>query len=383
VAVSESEMAKRAKALGAVVVMAGLGLAFAGARVGQARSAISELLLWVPPDMDPSERARHMTDAASRILTTVHVASPVFAGTFLLVFLALVFTGVSGFGRRLAAVGALLFALSSAAAAASNLQLYSEGYHCGVPCLHEALLRAQRWAMLGKAGVLAGAALCWVILLARAYADANRAEAASRRALLVSTLLLLLGGTAFAATRAHAWDAQHPMPPDAANANTHACLTDEARLAQLPPARPDCVSLEGPIVELEPRGIVLDGSVVSTPEELRSQLKAKRELWQMLNPDARPFPGLILFAAPRTATTRELLPWLAAAERAGFPKLGIYLQAPPQRFASKTVGTITKLRCCSAVWNLDASATKSLTAWQTWGELSAAPSSPDRALVLR
>ena len=69
-------MAKRAKALGAVMVMAGLGLAFAGVRVGQARSAISELLLWVPPDMDPSERARHMADAASRILTTVHVASP-------------------------------------------------------------------------------------------------------------------------------------------------------------------------------------------------------------------------------------------------------------------------------------------------------------------
>src|SRR5690349_22380106 len=105
-------MAKQAKALGAVVVTAGLGLAFAGVRVGQARSAVAELLLWVPPDMDPSERARHMADAASRILTTVHVASPVFAGTFLLVFLVLVFTGVSSAGRRLAAVGALLFALS-------------------------------------------------------------------------------------------------------------------------------------------------------------------------------------------------------------------------------------------------------------------------------
>lgn len=208
----------------------------------------------------------------------------------------------------------------------------------------------------------------------------------SRRTLLGSTLLLLLGGTAFASTRAHDWDAQHPMPPDAQNANTHAChacLPDEARLAQLPPALPDCVSLEGPVVELEPRGFMLDGSMVSTPEELRSQLKAKRELWQMLNPDARPFPGVILFAAPRTATTRELLPWLAAAERAGFPKLGIYLQAPPLRLATRTLGTLPKLRCCSTVWQLDASATTALTSWQTWGELSAAPSGPGRAMALR
>lgn len=376
-------MAKQAKALGALVVAAGLGLAFAGVRVGQARSGLAGLLLDMTPDIDPSERARYMANAASRVLTTVHVASPVLAGTFLLAFLILVFAGAPSLGRRLGSVAAFLLALSAAAAWASNRELFAGGYGCGAPCLYEALLRAQRWGMLGKAGVLAGAALGWALLSARGFADAKRAQAASRPTLLASTLLLLLGGTAFAATRAHAWDAQHPMPPDAANANTQACFPDEASLARLPPAQPECVAIDGPLVTLEPRAFVLDGNVVSTPEELRGQLKAKRELWQMLHPEERPFRGAILFAAPRTATTRELLPWIAAAEHAGFPKLGLYLQAPPLRLPTKTLGTLTKLRCCSAVWRFDASAPTTLTSWQTWGELSAAPAGPDRAIALR
>jgi hypothetical protein len=35
------------------------------------------------------------------------------------------------------------------------------------------------------------------------------------------------------------------------------------------------------------------------------------------------------------------------------------------------------------VWQLDASATTALTSWQTWGELSAAPSGLGRAMALR
>lgn len=375
-------MAKHVKAFGAVAVTAGLGLAFTAFRVGQARSGLAELLLWLPPDIDPSERARHMANAASRILLTLHVAAPVFAGTSILVSLALGFMGGPSVGRRLAALGTLVFALTAAVAWASNRELFAGGHGCGAPCLYDALLRSQRWETLGKLGVLVSAALCWLLLMARAYSDAKRLQAASGRTLVAGTLLLLLGGSAFAATRAHHWDALHPMPPDAANASTHACFSDAAHLAALPPARPDCVAVEAQVVEVTPHGVVLDGYDVPEPAELGRLLKEKRQLWQMLNPDSA-FSGVLLVAAPRAATTQQLLPWLAAAERAGFPKLGVYLQAPPLRFDSKTLGVVTKLRCCSRVWQVDAAATTSLTSWPTWGELAGAAMQPEHKLALR
>ena len=47
------------------------------------------------------------------------------------------------------------------------------------------------------------------------------------------------------------------------------------------------------------------------------------------------------------------MPWLAAARRAGFTKVGAYVKAPTLDVVTKTLGVLHKQRCCLAPFTLD------------------------------
>ena len=366
------------KALRRASVAVLLSLLLAGSNVVRARQHLAEHLLSMRDEPDPSERARNIALAVSRILYTVHFTSWVLAGALFVLFLALLKGQATSHRRRFAAVGALLASLTAAAAGASNAQLITAD-RCLPDCFNAVLAESQRWAGSGKWCVFGGAALCWLWLLQREHRDSTRANVASWRGTLASTLLLALGAGAFLATRSLHWDANHPIPPDAPNTQT--CFMEESHIAGLPPAPTECVASYGMMVEIVPKGALLDSQLAATPEDLREQIQGKRQLWQQLHPGYH-IPGVVQFAAPSSASTSQLLPWLTALDESAFVDIAIYVKKPPQLLPTKTLGTLNKQRCCATVVKFDPSASTELTAHRTWGDFIAA-ASPQRKLALR
>jgi hypothetical protein len=90
--------------------------------------------------------------------------------------------------------------------------------------------------------------------------------------------------------------------------------------------------VDAPTVELVGDRITVDGTQAGRlgsstgTEELQSLLKAKRQLWQQINP-GRAFPGLAKFAAARDTPGSKVVAIARAAAKAGFPKLGVVVHA--------------------------------------------------------
>src|SRR6185369_15361154 len=114
-----------------------------------------------------------------------------------------------------------------------------------------------------------------------------------------------------------------------------------------------------------------DGDALREPEEVRAALTRKRELWQKLNPGSN-FPGLVLLAAARGVKAWDLMPWLRAAQQAGFTKMGALLQVPSVTLHTHSVGALEIKRVCAEVWNIDAGLERAFAHFATWGDLVAA-----------
>lgn len=364
---------RRESALRAVVwtwCTAVLSLVLAGVRIALARQQLLAVLLQHSP-ADSWERARLVAVSLTHIVLTQQFTSSVLAVAMLAMLIA-VFRAEPMLPQRwllgLAAILLLLTALS--------VHLTSRGFPwscfgagdsspCSLEDASRSVLQSQRVALcLFCAGVLG-----WAVGLLSVLRKAQARIVSDDRAWLVSTAILLVGVGAFWATRSARADALNLLPPDPPNVARF--RIDERLQAQLPMAKPGCSAVEAPIVELRAGGASIDGSALAEPEDLRTTLARKRELWQRLNPGSS-FPGIVLLAAERHAKAWDLRPWLLAADQAGYPNIGALLQVPTVRFQTHTVGALDIARVCAEVWTLDATRRRAFAHFDTWGDLVAA-----------
>jgi hypothetical protein len=346
-------------------------LVLAGIRIASSRSELVDLLLDRHSELDPSQRARLVSQALDRVFITVHVVSPIFAFAMLALLLAAARSRSRTMERRLAVLATSLALLCAVLlyGANGNARQWpcpdSEDWlHCGFQRASENLQTFR----LGAWGLLAAGSLAWLYLARAGLRDAQRGVTIGFRTRLICSVLLVVGVGAFGLTRAQASDAAHLVPADPAN--VHECLLMTGLQAQLPQVGAACLSFEAPLVQLQAERVFIDGTAMSGPEEAGQVLSEKRKLWQLLSP-ARSFHGVVTLAAPQDAKTEQLLPLLQAFQGAGFDKLAALQKVRPVVVQTRTVGRLEKARCCSALWSIDAGTKAAFTRFETWGELLA------------
>ncbi len=353
----------RRRALLGTLCATALTLTLAAARVTLDRRELFELLLG-DQQSDPSQHARLVTEALSRTFMAHELTPPVLTLALLLVAVALVRRRELTPGRAVAVVAALLFGLSMAGAWWTHAAWHS-GHHRSLESVYEEILKSVERLRHARLGVAAVAGVSWLTLLAGRRRELLRAT--SPPLARTATALLVLGVGSFVATRGMAWDASHLVPLDAPNEG--GCYPRLPK-ASTPVAPTDCVALEAPILEIALDAAIVDGTRLTRPEEVSEVLQKKVELWRQLNP-GQPFPALLIVQASVQTEPRVMLPWLAAASRAGFGSFAVYMQVPLIPLPTRTVGTLHKQRCCARVVLVDSAATP-LSSFATWGDVARA-----------
>ncbi len=153
----------------------------------------------------------------------------------------------------------------------------------------------------------------------------------------------LLGITAYAATRAEAIDAVHPLPFD------DAMTWDEPDPCPLPPAPARCDGFDGVVVRWSPGHIVIDGMEAS---DAFATLASKRALWMALHP-GRPWQGVLAVAVPEMTPMADVAPLRDDARRAGFDHALALAVRPALTDRSQTLGDFPRKRrlCATSVAN--------------------------------
>jgi len=366
---------RREPSLSAVVWtwgMAILSVVLAGARIAQARQQALGLLL-KDPQVAPWESARVLAVSFERIVVTQFLVSWVLAPAMLALLLAALWGRPRPSWRGLAALAASLLLLTFVA-----VHVGTEGFawprSCTggedlSACLFEQATDSVRQFQLAARCVVYAGALVWAIALLSALRAARERIVIEGRVSLASTALLFTGIGAFWATRAEHADAQHLVPPDSPSVGRY--WIDERLQDQLPAAKPGCSALSAPFIEFRADGTFVDGTLRGTPTDLRTVLAGKRELWEQLNRNVK-FPGLVVLAATRGARAADLLPWLLAANQAGYAKVGALLRVPTATVQTRSVGALEFKRSCVEVQSIDGTLERAFTYFETWGDLVAA-----------
>ena len=349
-----------------------LSLALAGVRIALARQELLAVLLRHAPD-DSSQRARLVAVSLTRVVLTQRFTCSVLAVAMLAMLVAVIHARPRLPQRWLIGLAASLLLLTVVAVHLSNQGFpwscfgADNSSACSFEEASRSVLQMQRAA---RCLVCAGA-LGWAIGLLLVFRAARRQIVSDGRASLASTVILVAGIGAFWATRTEHADALQLVPPDRPNAARF--WIDERLQEQLPMARSGCSAETAPIIELGANGVSVDGSALRDPEDVEAALARKRELWQQLNPASR-FSGLVLLAAPRGTKAWDLLPWLLAAQQAGYAKFGALLQVPTATLHTHSLGALEIKRVCAEVWTIDAGLRRAFAHFETWGELVAADS---------
>jgi hypothetical protein len=354
-------VAPRRKALVAVSASAAMTMVLTCVRVELEYGEATRLLIGNSLVHDPSQHARLVAESVSRLIGTLTRIPLLLVPIVLLVAIALFWRRQHTWQRDLAAVAALLFAVTLGSAYNAQ-RVFLVGFHCHGDCLYERLARSVDAIHWGKVHLTCAAALCgaWLIGVARKRWPRGKS---SDSLSLTGCLLLILGTFAVLSMSGRRHDTEHPIPRDPSNLMP--CL---ARLPSVPEAAPDCAAFDAPYFEVTPDGAQMDGERVSTPEDVRTLLDNKRKLWLELNPE-KVFPGAVVLVVRRQARARDLVPWLVAARGAGFTKVGAYVQAPTLALVTETIGVLHKHHCCLAPFSLDDAAGIPLTHFEDWDAL--------------
>lgn len=368
--------ARRSRPLVVTLVAAALATGLAVVQVSRTRGELVQLLVVGRPDLDPSQRARQLAEAVSQSCETLLWTPSVLALAAVVVTLALVHERALTAPRAVAVSAALLFTICMVAVWVATNE-YNRGFHCDHDCRYQALADSLERLSGGRYIVAAVAGLSWIALTVRSRRGAlNAAPANFARA---STAVLVVGLVAFVATRGLGSDAGHLVPRTPPHLG--ACIAQPELQGKLPPAPPDCAGRDGPLLELRPDGVFVDGTRMTGPDEAGEVFRNKAELWRRLNPGP-PFVGVLVVLAPVDAKPRELAPWLAAVHRAGFASFDVYMQAPVVRLATQTLGTLHKQTCCARPVVVADSA-RPLSHFTSWGDLARATHGTKLSVSLR
>jgi hypothetical protein len=145
----------------------------------------------------------------------------------------------------------------------------------------------------------------------------------------------------------------------------------------LPPVGRSCEAwLDGPVLEMRPPAVLLDGMPTSA-EDAGQALKFKRELWKQIHP-GKPPSLVAIVAAPPSAPTPAIAPYLAAIRDNLGPEALILVAMPPRSLRTETLGDVPLARrCCSVRLSLAPPGKgQPVSAFPTWGDLATAAESP-------
>lgn len=159
--------------------------------------------------------------------------------------------------------------------------------------------------------------------------------------LVLALLVCVAGVAAFAATRDHAWDRQHPARLSLPR------WPGEHRLELIAGMRlSSCTDLElGPNLRIDRDGrVTLDSRLMSEPDRLAADLAILRRNWELLHP-WNPFSGSItLWADPDTPLV-SVAPFLERALDAGYGQLFVQAYAAVP-VSTRTLGVVQVRRSC-------------------------------------
>jgi hypothetical protein len=184
----------------------------------------------------------------------------------------------------------------------------------------------------------------------------------TKRELLASTGLFVLGLTAFGLTRGVAHDARHPLPlwqPDGMT------TLGETMVAALPREQRCSLGLgDAPLLAFAGGAWMVDGVQSPTATKVGAILAEKKQLWMQVSP-GKSFPGLLHAAIPADVPMSLAGPFLEAARAAGYPRIYVLAGRPPRTFATRTLGVVAygPRLCFVAVEPADAIPTTG-----TWGD---------------
>lgn len=212
----------------------------------------------------------------------------------------------------------------------------------------------------------------------------------SKARLAQSSLVGLLGLSAWLGSRPLAQDGEHPLPfPRNAFGNYH-CPTltqlEPQTLPRMEGAGKRCMDLFSEdiiplaLIELSDKGPAANGKPLKSPEDAFDYINTQRLLRDAGNP-----PGhwsVIYIAAPASMPAEELGPWLGAAANPN-QRVGVVLLHDQPPLQSATRGTIARRARCSCPRVVLDEKGASLHGYR-WGEVAslAAKSEEDMPLVL-
>ena len=157
----------------------------------------------------------------------------------------------------------------------------------------------------------------------------------------LALLVCVAGVAAFAATRDHAWDRQHPAQLSTPR------RPGEHRLEPLAGIRlSSCTDLQiAPVLRVDDDGrVTLDSRLMSDPDRLATDLEILRRNWAMLHP-RDPFLGaIVLWAGPDTPLA-SVAPFLERALAAGYQELFVQAYAAVP-VSTRTLGVVQVRRAC-------------------------------------
>jgi hypothetical protein len=158
--------------------------------------------------------------------------------------------------------------------------------------------------------------------------------------------VLLLGLSAFALTRARAYDGAHPLKDLGVN------LFPTKALANLAPhPGTGCSHDFGLVLGVRRGQAQLDGAVLREPLDLENELEHVRSRNRLLYGDDQHLPATLL-SVDRDVPAKQLAPWLLVLMRSGMPSLKLVV-ARRQLTETKTLGVLDRTRGCTLVLELD------------------------------
>jgi hypothetical protein len=364
---------ERAFLLGTWVAL-GVGVVLAGLVVWAGYDTMRNLVLaQLSAGVDPSQKARMLAEAVSRIDSTQYFVTRVSIPLLILTAVSLWRARPLGSSKRLTLL-AIVLAVVTLVVIAIRAERAQHGYGGGcetVACrdvsFSDMLAEGVSVVRSGTYVLCTGGLLAVVMLAWLGVRDARRGILASRRALFTSTGLLAVGVAANLGASATAFDAAHPLPPVLDGGE---CFVDEEESERLPSGPPHCTWTDRPMIRIEGSQTTLNGEVMADPRGLEESLVKKRELWAAVSPGQKDGLHTVLVVAPRNTT--GFRPWLEGAGRAGFDRIAVVYRVDPTVVTrTRSLGPLPRVRCCEAIWNTSSNP-DSLSRFATWEEFAAA-----------
>ncbi len=276
--------------------------------------------------------------------------------------------------RTLLALAASSFLFTALAVCAGNAGFASSWYCAGAEnlsaCWFEMATESLQPFRRAALGLVVAALLGFSLALRSAVRSARAQSDGSKRASRVSTALLLAGAAAFWLTRAEHADTANLIPPDPDHIQK--AWISQRLQDQLPPAKPGCVAIAGPTVELAPDGVMIDGTRMGTPEDLTRCARQQARAVGAAQPRPKVPRSRLARSAAHLEGRRDSVV-AAGRESSGLPEARSDVEGSHRRVADADGRVAREEAPCVEVRPIDRVEESAIARFETWGDLVALP----------